>query len=174
MTVQTQISASDDSSLWENAKAAANAWRGHAIQIFAQAELAVSETLEALAAVPDRGANVRLRRLVGQRFQDLEDAFSGPFAGEAGKAADALRSFRHHEELRPLLCHAAAKLALDRQGKWLIVLKLIDFRARSCERMTRAVEEQEAGELLTELRDDYRALASALQSLQSRLSSAAV
>lgn len=169
MTVQTQIRACDDNRLWDDATFAANAWRGHAIQIFAQAEIAVTEALETLAAVPERGASVRLRRLVGQRFQDLEDALAGPFAGDAGKAADALGTFRQHEELRPLLCHGAAKLALDRQGKWLIILRLVAFRGRDAGRVSRALEQHEAEELLTKIRQDCHRLTSALQSLRSRV-----
>lgn len=168
MTVQTQISASDNS-VWEEATSDANAWRGHAIQIFAEAELAVSETLETLAAATDRGADVRLRHLLGQRFQDLEDALAGPFAGDAGKAADALRDFRQHEQLRPLLCHGAGKLALDRQGKWMIVLRMVTFRGRAAERLSRTFEQQDADAMLTTLREDCRRLTSALQSLRSRV-----
>lgn len=167
--MHSAIGAADQNSLWDDAAFAANAWRGHAIHIFAQAELAVSETLEALAADPDRGAGVRMRRLVGQRFQDLEDALAGPFAREAGKAADALGTFRQHEELRPLLCHGASKLALDRHGRWMIVLKLVTFRGRDTDRLSRTFEQKDAEELLTKLRGDCRALTSSLQSLRSRL-----
>jgi hypothetical protein len=113
--------------VWEDAALAANAWRGHAIQIFARAEQAVSGAFEALASVPDRGASIRRRRLVGQRFEDLASALAGPFASEGAKAAAALLRFRGHESLRPFLCHGVAKLALDRNGRWLIVLRLIDF-----------------------------------------------
>jgi hypothetical protein len=169
MTMQLQVRAPGEDELWDSAASAANAWRGHAIQIFAQAEQAVSKALEALASVADRGMTVRRRRLVGQRFEDLAFALAGPFAAEGEKAAVALLRFREHESLRPFLCHGVAKLARDRNGRWLIVIKVIDFRARSSEPMTHAVEEQRAGEVLAELRDDRRALASALQSLQSRL-----
>ena len=67
---------------WERAIAAVNAWRGNALQYFAQAEAAVSETLLAMAAVPEKGSAVRLRRLVGHRFEDLRAAVAGdgPFA----------------------------------------------------------------------------------------------
>lgn len=169
MTIQTPISAIDDDQLWEAPTCAANAWRGQAIQIFAQAELAVSDTLEALAAVPVRGADVRLRRLVGQRFEDLGSALSGAFAAEGVKAAAALAQFRSHEELRPFLCHGVAKLALDRNGRWLIVLKLVAFQARGTQRTSRTVEQQDAEQLLAGLREDGRRLASALQSLRSRV-----
>jgi hypothetical protein len=170
MTIHAPVRSTDQDGLWDNAAVAANAWRGHAIQIFAQAELAVSETLEALAAVPGRGAGVRMRRLVGQRFQDLQDALSGPFDGEAGKAADALATFRQHEDLRPLLCHGASKLALDRHGRWMIVLKLVTFRGRDTERLSRTFEQQDAEDLLMNIREDGRRLSSSLQSLRSRLS----
>jgi hypothetical protein len=169
MTIHSPLRPADQDSVWENATAAANAWRGHAIQIFAQAELAVSEALETLAAVPDRGKSVRMRRLVGQRFQDLEDALAGPFAGEAGKATEALGTFRQHEELRPFLCHGASKLALDRHGRWMIVLKLVTFRGRDTERLSRTFEQQDAEELLTKIRENCRRLTSSLQSLRSRV-----
>lgn len=106
---------------WDEAISSVNAWRGQAIQCFAQAEVAVSETLLALARHEGPGALVRLRRLVGQRFQDLHDTLApeGPFSAEGTAASAALAAFRAHEDLRPALCHGVAKVALDRQGRWL-------------------------------------------------------
>lgn len=46
MTMHSAIDAADQNSLWDDAAFAANAWRGHAIQIFSQAEFVVSEALE--------------------------------------------------------------------------------------------------------------------------------
>lgn len=173
MTIQAREIQPENEQRWEDATFAANAWRGKAIQLFAQAELAVSEALVLLAATPGRGERVRMRRLVGQRFEDLAEALTGAFAEEGARAADALKTFRQHEELRPLLCHGAAKLAIDRNGRWLIVLKLIAFRARATEHVSRTIEEREADHLLTHISDDCRKLLSALQSLRSRVRSPA-
>lgn len=169
MTIQTREIQPESDQRWEDAAFAANAWRGKAIQLFAQAELAVSEALELLAAFPGRGEKVRMRRLVGQRFEDLAGALADPFNEEGTRAAEALERFRQHEELRPLLCHGVAKLALDRNGRWLIVLKLVAFRGRATQHVSRTIEEQDADQLLTRIRDDCRRLTSALQSLRSRV-----
>lgn len=169
MTLQTRIPPSNPDCLWESAARAANAWRGEAIQIFAQAELCVSETLEALAAVPERGNQVKLRRLVGQRFGDLTEALTATFAAEGAKAAAALEEFRRHEELRPYLSHGAGRLALERSGRWIVVLKVTVFRSGGTERGSRVIEQGEAERILGELRADCRALQAALQSLRDRV-----
>ena len=61
---------SGEPDVWHNTARDVNAWRGEAIQLFARAELSVSETLQMLRA----GGEGRLRRLVGQRFDDLAAA----------------------------------------------------------------------------------------------------
>ncbi len=157
---------------WEEAVQWVNAWRGRCVQCFAKAEGAVSETLLALAAVPGRGDAVRLRRLVGQRFEDLSSAIggAGPFATEGGAAALALEAFRQHEPLRPVLCHGIGKVALDRQGQWLLLLKLVCFRGREPERTSMAIEQQEAAELLADLEARGRKLSSALGAMRSQIS----
>lgn len=173
MTIQTPVTRAEDEAVWDAAADAANLWRGEMIQLFAQAEQAVSETLETLALDPVRGAKIQLRRLVGQRFEDLSLALSEHFNDMGEKAAKALANFRRHEHLRPTLCHGAAKLALDRNGHWLIILKLVDFRNRSVERKAETIEQREAEAMLGVLRSDAQNLRSALQSLRSRLVAAA-
>lgn len=169
MTIHTPITKLKDDDAWDAATSAANLWRGQMIQVFAQAEQAVSETLVTLAADTKRGAKVRLRRLVGQRFEDLSLALGEHFRDEGKSAAEALANFRRHEYLRPALCHGAAKLALDRHGHWLIIVKLVDFRSRHVERKTETIEQREAEAMLGNLQRDTRNLRSALQSLQSRI-----
>lgn len=169
MTVQARLIPIEGEDAWDAAASAANSWRGQAIQIFAQAEWAVSETLERLVMYSRSGSNVRLRRLVGQRFEDLDTALAEHFAGDAKKASEALAKFRRHEHLRPALCHGVSKLALDRNGNWLIILKLVVFRGRAVERTAQTIEQKDAETLLKSLRDDARELASALQSLRSKL-----
>jgi hypothetical protein len=168
MNAITSLDVSVEGTTWEQAIRSVNAWRGNALQCFAQSEATVSETLLALAAVPGRGDKVRLRRLVGQRFEDLCCAIgdAGPFAEEGEKAASALESFRQHEGLRPLLCHGIAKVTLDRQGHWLVVFKLLTFRGREPERSSMAIEQHDAAALLADLRGRSRKLGSALGSLR--------
>ena len=82
MTLDTSTEPAMDADTWNAAIASANTWRGQAIQCFAQAEAAVSETLLALITIQPQGSNIKLRRLVGQRFEDLQMALSseGVFA----------------------------------------------------------------------------------------------
>ena len=157
---------------WEDAYRSVNAWRGHGLQCFAQAETAVSETLLVLAAVPGRGKNVRLRGLIGQRLEDLAIAVGadGPFEAEGAGAAQALSGFREHEALRPFLGHGLVKIALDRHDQWVIQIKLLSFRSGKAGRSSLALDQREGAALLGELKAGTQALASALQSLRARLS----
>ena len=156
---------------WEEAIRSVNEWRGHSLHCFAQAEAAVSETLLAMAAVANRGARVKLRRLIGQRFEDLNSAIGagGPFATEGNKAAQALHAFREHEALRPILCHGTAKVALDRHGQWLVLMKVLSFSGRKAERASLALDQREAVAKLAELKARTQQLVSALQSLRTRI-----
>ncbi len=171
MNAVTPITAGPDATSWEDALASLNSWRGRAIQCFAQSEAAVSETLLALAALGDRGAKVRLRRLVGQRFEDLDAALGpdGPFAAEGAKELPALAAFRSHGALRPALCHGVAKVALDRQGQWIVLLRLLAFRGRAAERDTLSFEQREAEAMLATLRCDGQKLGTALGNLRAAL-----
>lgn len=144
------------------------------MHFFAQAEAAVSETLLLLAGIPAGGARVQLRRLVGQRFEDLRMAVSaeGPFGKQGPRAAAALAAFLQHESLRPILCHGTARVTVDRQGEWVAIFKLLAFRGREAERMSVVLEQREAEALLAALKLHTQKLASALQSLRSRIAEA--
>lgn len=171
MNAITPIETANEETAWDEATQSVNEWRGNGLQCFAQAEAAVSETLLALAVVPGRGAGVKLRRLIGQRFEDLNTAITadGPFAAEGGKAAQALAAFREHEALRPMICHGTAKVALDRNGQWVVLIRVLSFRGRSADRSSLALDQKEATNLLAELKDRTRQLGSALQSLRARI-----
>jgi hypothetical protein len=159
-----------DGTAWAAAVSEVNAWRGEALQYFAVAETAASETLPLMASLPG-GANVRLRRLVGQRFEDLRLAIgsNGPFAEVGVKAAEALEAFSLHERLRAYLCHGTAKVALDRHGQWVVILKVLTFRGRAEERSSLTFEQREAEALLADLKVASQKLASSLQSLRARI-----
>jgi hypothetical protein len=170
MNAITPINAVIGETAWEEAIRSVSEWRGHSLHCFAQAEAAVSETLLAMAAVADRGARVKLRRLIGQRFEDLRAAIGtdGPFAAEGNKAVLALANFREHEALRPMLCHATIKVALDRQAQWVILMRVLSFRGRNAERSSLALGQREAADKLAELKARSQQLVSALQSLRAR------
>jgi hypothetical protein len=172
MNALSPVQKSFDAAAFDLATNEVNAWRGQMIQCFSHAEAAVSETLLALASHPIGGVKVRLRRLVGQRFSDLADAIeaNGPFAKQGTKAAAALAVFRHHEVLRTVLCHGMAKVALDRNGQWLVVLKVLAFRGRQPERNSVAYDKREAECVLAEIKAAGRDLSAALQSLRARIS----
>lgn len=171
MNAITPIDAAGAEAGWDKAIRSVNEWRGRSLHCFAQAEAAVSETLLALASAPDRGTRVKLRPLVGQRFEDLASAIgaNGPFAAEGGKAALSLLAFRAHEALRPVLCHGTAKIALDRNGRWLILMKVLSFRGRKAERSSLALDQRDAAAKLAELDARTRHLVSALRSLRTRI-----
>jgi hypothetical protein len=156
---------------WEDACRSVNAWRGRGLHCFAQAESAVSETLLVLAADAERGKKVKLRGLIGQRFEDLAAAVgaNGPFGAEGSSTARALSAFREHEALRPFLGHGLVKIALDRHNQWVILIKLLSFRGGKAIRSSLALDQREGAALLTELKARTEALASALHSLRARV-----
>lgn len=161
-----------DADVWEAAVDRVNAWRGQALQHFAVAEAAASETLLLMASLPRGGANVRLRRLVGQRFEDLAIAIGadGPFAKEGSRAREELAAFLQHETLRTFLCHGIAKVAVDRHGHWIVIFKVLAFRGRAEERSSMALEKREAEAALDDLKAASQKLTSRLQSLRARIS----
>jgi hypothetical protein len=171
MNAITPIETAIEGAAWDEAIRSVNEWRGQCLNCFAQAETAVSETLLAMAAVPDRGAGIRLRRLSGQRFEDLDSAIvaGGAFGVEGSKAAQALAAFREHEAFRPILCHGTAKIALDRHGQWLILLKVLSFRGRKAERTSLPLDQGEAKITLAGLKARTKQLQQALQSLRARI-----
>ncbi len=127
----TPISIDADVAAWRSATASVNAWRRQIIECFAEAEMAVTETLVVLRGIKSRGDNMKLRHLVGQHFQDLESALAaaGPFAAKGKAALPALHSFRLHEALRPLLCHGVTKcIWIGRGGGWwLVAIKVLSL-----------------------------------------------
>lgn len=121
---------------WTAAAQSVNAWRGQLVQ--ASADAAVSEALLGLSGIPGRGEHIRLPHLIGQRFQDLADALdaSGPFAAEGVIAASCLAALRIHEPLRTVLGHGVFRIALDRRDRWVVIAKVVTFRAKGAERIS--------------------------------------
>ena len=81
---------------WDAICQEVNAWRGACMHHFSVVEEAVTKTLLALSEAEGASSKVRLRHLIGQRFEDLELAIGpdGPFAEIGKTAARALAQFR--------------------------------------------------------------------------------
>lgn len=154
---------------WDLATCSVNAWRGTVLHHFAVTECAVTETLARLAGCGDRGARVRLRHLIGQRFQDLQDAIDadGPFAVEGGAVLETLKTFRAHEYLRTVLGRGSTRIALDRGDRWIVEMKVSTFRGRMLERTSHFFEQEAAEALLLEIRQAARRLSSKLATLRT-------
>ena len=154
---------------WDAIFAEVNAWRGACVHHFSKVEAAVTETLLALGDVSPGGGAVRLRHLIGQRFEDLAAAIApdGPF-GEAGKTMlGALARYREeHEAFRRVLCHGVVKVTVDRNGQWVVVIRVLSIRARQAEREVIALDKGEAEARLATLKQDGQKLASALGQLR--------
>lgn len=167
MDMQVAIPSSTSELRWAQATSEVNAWRGACLQCFARAEAAVTETLLLLSAIGGRGGAVQLRHLTGQRLEDIAQAIGpgGPFAAEGGVAHEALASFRTYEALRAHLAHDVARVALERNGTWVVVLRHLEIRSRTAHRRTVAFEEAEAGATLADLKRKTQQLDSALTNL---------
>lgn len=172
MNAEVKIETCGDDALWIRVIHDVNAWRGACLQCFSAAEAGVTETLLALNIIPDKGVSVKLRHLIGQRFDDLAAVLGpeGAFAAEGKTAFKALEAFRGHESLRTYLAHGVAKITVERSGKWVLVFRQISIRARQSERTMLLIEEAEGVETLADLRRKSQQLCSVLGNLRKQLS----
>lgn len=171
MNAQTPIIAEKSPKGWDCIDQEVALWRDSVLQCFCRAEEAVNLTLACLAGVPARGEAVSLRHLIGQRLDDCSAAVAadGPFAEEGKKALKALQAFRRHEPLRVYLAHGVSRIAREKDGCWLLVLRYGAFRARRLEYATLVVSEAEAGEQLRLCRADTQRLCAVLANLRKTL-----
>jgi|APEBP8051073058_1049385.scaffolds.fasta_scaffold00710_12 hypothetical protein len=160
---------------WDDIFTEVNAWRGACMHHFSTVEVSITETLLVLGAVKETGQKVRLRHLIGQRFEDLAAAIepAAPF-GEAGRVAHIeLMQYRtSHEAFRAMLCHGVAKVSVDHSGQWILLIRSLAIRARQAERNTLVMEQSEATATLTKLKRDGQNLASVLGQLRKKVSAA--
>lgn len=171
MNAEVKIVSADDDVLWGRVVQDVNAWRGACLQCFSAAEVGVTETLLLLSTVAEKGANVRLRHLNGQRLEDLATVLGpeGCFAIEGKAAFKALVAFRAHDALRTYLAHGVAKIAVERSGKWILVFRLVSIRARQSDRTMLLIEEAEGLVMLADIRRKSQQLCSALGNLRRQL-----
>jgi len=140
---------------------------------FSQVEMAVTETLLALEEVKRDGATLRLRHLIGQQYEDLATAIgpNGPFVKEGKASYSVLSQYReHHEAFRGLLCHGTIKISVDRNAKWLLVVRSLSIRSRQAVRNEMILEQSEALSRLASLKRDGQHLSAALGNLRKAIS----
>lgn len=168
MNAEVQIVSTPDELLWAGVIQDVNAWRGACLQCFSTAEAGVTETLLTLNGVSERGASVKLRHLIGQRFDDLAAVLGpgGTFAGEGKAASKVLEAFRAHEALRTYLAHGVAKISVERSGKWVLVFRQVSIRAKQSDRTMLLVEEADGVEMLVDIRRKSQQLCSVLGNLR--------
>ena len=172
MTDTDQLDAKSWHRQWESAWSAVNAWRGECMQCFAHSETAVTETLMTLSALPQSRSAVRLRHLIGQRFEDLSNATGpeGPFGKEGEKAHNAIADYREYEHFRSILCHGVITLSLERSGKWIAIFNLTAIKAKECTRSPHVVKQADATILLDNLKKTGQKLGSTLGNLRKQVS----
>lgn len=163
-----QASLSSEELPWTRITSEVNAWRGACIQSFAQAEAAVTETLLLLSDAGERGRTVQLRHLGGQRLDDLARVLGpdGSFAAEGQAASEALLAFRTHEGLRVHLAHDVARIAIARNGTWIVVFRHLSIRSRSAERSSSVYDQNEAADALAGLKRSAQRLDGTLTGLR--------
>jgi hypothetical protein len=154
---------------WEAVFAEVNSWRGACMHHFSTVEMAVTETLIALSEAAPKGENIRLRQLIGQRFEDLASTIGpgGPFANEGHTAFVALSDYRAKQEaFRALLCHGAIKVTVDQGGQWTLVIRSLSVRSRQAVRGLEVLERTEAHSRLNALKSEGQKLTSLLGQLR--------
>lgn len=152
------------SSLWNGV----NDWRARTIDHFTKVETAVSETLLALSAVPNKGAVVTFPHLAGQRLTVLRKLIStdGPFGSDCGALIKALDDFGQYDGLRTMLCHGSAHLTVDKKGQWHLILRLLAFRTGKPHRELMLIDESEAASKLKALSQSRQRLCTHLDRLR--------
>ena len=158
---------------WDRVFAEVNAWRGECMHHFSAIEHAVTQALLVLDAAKPEGATIRLRHLIGQRFEDLSEAIgSGGMFADAGKAASmALEIYRtRHEAFRTLLCHGHITVSVEPNGHWLLVVRTLSIRGRQADQGVQVIEQAGAASRLSELKRDGQKLAATLGQVRKALS----
>lgn len=154
---------------WDSVLAEINAWRGACLHHCSAVEMAVTETLFALSAAMPGHTEIGLRHLVGQRLEDLASALApGGAFDEVGKSAQReLTQYRQeHEAFRNLICHGVLKATVERNGQWMLIVRMLAIRARQAERSTLALDRGEALAKLDALKRDGQRLTSVLGQLR--------
>ena len=160
---------------WDPIICEVNAWRGACMHHFTAVEQAVTETLVALHAAKPLGTSVRLRHLIGQRFEDLAAAVgdNGPYANAGKVVAGTLSLFRErHEAFRTLLCHSQMTVAVEISGKWIVVARILAIRGSAADRRLEVIEQSDAAGRLSQLKRDGQKLAAQLGSLRKAVAAA--
>lgn len=155
---------------WDSLYSEVNAWRGECMHHIAVAEKAVTETLLLLHSVKPECTKIRLRHLIGQRFEDLSAATgpNGPFAKVGNAAHTSIENYRRHEAFRTLLCHGVAQVTATRNGDWLLVIRTLSIRARQGDETTVTYQKVDGERKLAQLRTDGHKLASTLGQLRTK------
>ena len=91
---------------------------------------------------------------MGARFDRLARAVSvdGSHGRHGGPVRGALAAFRQHDPLRHALCHGVARVAIDRQGQWLLLLRLVRLQGGAAARTQLVIEQGEAEPLAATVR----------------------
>ncbi|MDO7841587.1 hypothetical protein [Sphingomonas immobilis] len=140
------------------ATSAFNEWRGRCIASFASAEAAASE---ALLALVKQGRPIKPPPPVGARYDLLAAALEG--VEGAAPALAALAAFRKRDTLRHFLTHGAARIALDRKGRWLAVLTMIELGGGNSDRRILVVDQDDIAARARDLHADMQRLVAHLR-----------
>lgn len=157
---------------WDEVYDDVNAWRGECVHHFSQVEMAVTETLLALGADKQDGATIRLRHLIGQQYEDLVSAISptGSFAKVGKSACELLTCYREqHLAFRAMLCHGTMKVSVERNGRWLLIVRSLSIRSRKAVYDEQIIEQTTAQARLAALKRDGQKLSTALGNLRKAI-----
>lgn len=167
--MNAQSSAIAQAANWDGVYTEVNAWRGACLHHFSAVETAVTETLLVLSGLSSTKTPVRLRHLIGQRFEDLAEAIGpeGHFA-KAGMAAHSeLALYRsRHETFRTVLCHGVVQVTIAPGGDWVLIIRSLTIRGKQAERNAIALDQAEAQAKLAALKHDGMRLTSLLGQLR--------
>ncbi|MFZ5701055.1 MULTISPECIES: hypothetical protein [Pseudomonadota] len=151
---------------WDRAQIDLHLWLGRCLDCFTQAESVVSASLLLMAHQSSVCVELGKAYLFGQKLQILRNGLQALEATDPKRARLAIHSldrFQPYADLRNSVCHGASTLYLDKDGHWLVELKLTQLSATAIVTSQVFIDQAAAAEKL-------KGLKSAVQSLGARLS----
>ncbi|MFN3474338.1 MAG: hypothetical protein ACK4ZW_09865 [Blastomonas sp.] len=145
MNAITQITAAQDGQRKAAATLLWNQQRGKLIDAFTRSEFAVTQTLQFLASIEARGADIKINPNLQGRFTQLLKLFAsaGAFAPEGKTISAPLQAMSDSICLRNMLCHGRTTMYHDDAGRWIVQLELLTvIKARAEPRETLLTQDQ--------------------------------
>lgn len=174
MNAITSITASQDGQRKAAAALSWNQQRSRMIDAFTRSEFAVTQTLQALAAIEGRGAGIKISPSLQGRFSQLLKLFApaGAFASEGKAISASLQAVSDNITLRNMLCHGRPTMYYNEAGRWIVQLEMLTVVKAHAEPREMLLTQDQVKFTLKELNSVSAVMVSRLDQLRSNLATA--